>query len=47
MRLHQLTFFGFATLALACEGGQTGDLSGEHPNTGSETGSNCEEHKQP
>jgi len=51
MRLHLFTYFGFAALTLgltsACEGGQTGDLSGEHPDTGTETGANgCDEHKQ-
>jgi len=49
MRLHHFTHFGFVALVLtaACEGGQTGDLSGEHPGTGTETdGGGCEEHKQ-
>jgi hypothetical protein len=51
MRLQLFTYFGFAALTLgltsACEGGQTGDLSGEHPDNGTETGANgCEEHKQ-
>ncbi|MES1183542.1 MAG: hypothetical protein ABUL60_06985 [Myxococcales bacterium] len=51
MRLQHFTYFGFAafTLALvpACEGGQTGDLSGEHGD-GTETGNyqGCEEHKE-
>jgi hypothetical protein len=52
MRIHQLTFFGFAALALGglsgCEGGQTGDLSGQNGNGGQETGSTdgCDVHKQ-
>lgn len=51
MRLQLFTYFGFATLTLgltsACAGGQTGDLSGEHPDNGTETGANgCDEHKQ-
>jgi hypothetical protein len=52
MRIHQLTFFGFAALALGvfsgCEGGQTGDLSGQNGNDGQETGSTngCDVHKQ-
>src|SRR4051812_24602961 len=55
MRLHLFTHFGFTALALGslaalvagCEGGQTGDLSGQHPD-GNETGTfgGCEEHKQ-
>ena len=49
MRLHLFSCFGFAALALvpACEGGQTGDLSGHRPgdNTGLEGGGNCDEHK--
>lgn len=52
MRLQHFTYFGLAafTLALvpACEGGQTGDLSGDHSGDGTETGNyaGCEEHKQ-
>jgi hypothetical protein len=49
MRLHHFTHFGFAALVLtsACAGGQTGDLSGEHPDTGTEgNAAGCEEHKQ-
>jgi hypothetical protein len=51
MRLQLFTYFGFTALTLgltsACEGGQTGDLSGEHPDNGTETGANgCDEHKQ-
>jgi hypothetical protein len=48
MRLHHFTHFGFVALVFtsACEGGQTGDLSGEHPNTGTETYGGCEEHQQ-
>lgn len=48
MRLHHFTHFGFVALVLtsACEGGQTGDLSGEHPGNGTETNGGCEEHKQ-
>src|SRR5882672_8211137 len=49
MRLHLFTCFGFATLALipGCEGGQTGDLSGQNGGPGLETGGgNCDEHKQ-
>jgi hypothetical protein len=49
MRLHHFTHFGFAALVLtsACEGGQTGDLSGEHPENGTEGSfGGCEEHKQ-
>ena len=48
MRLHLFKVFGFAALALtpACEGGQTGDLSGNN-GPGLETGGgNCEEHKR-
>ena len=55
MRLHLFTHFGSAALRLGClaaltvgcEGGQTGDLSGQHPD-GNETGTmgGCEEHKQ-
>ncbi len=55
MRLHLFTHFGSAALALGglallapgCAGGQTGDLSGEHPD-GNETGNagGCDEHKQ-
>jgi hypothetical protein len=45
MRPHLLTYFSFATLALGCAGGQSGDLSGN--NDGGETaGGNCEEHRQ-
>jgi hypothetical protein len=52
MRLHHFSFLGFSAFGLsalalglvsACAGGQTGDLSGEHSETGS-TG--CDEHKQ-
>jgi hypothetical protein len=52
MRLQHFTYFGFAALTLAlvpaCEGGQTGDLSGNHPGDGAETGnsSGCDEHKE-
>jgi hypothetical protein len=48
MRLHHFTHFGFAALVLTlgCEGGQTGDLSGEHGDTGAETSGGCDEHKQ-
>lgn len=51
MRLQLFTYFGFAALTFgltsACAGGQTGDLSGEHPDTGTETGANgCDEHKE-
>jgi hypothetical protein len=49
MRLHHFTHLGFVALVLtsACAGGQTGDLSGEHPDTGTEgNASGCEEHKQ-
>lgn len=50
MRIHQLTFFGFAALALfsGCEGGQTGDLSGHNDDGGQETGSSsgCDVHQQ-
>jgi hypothetical protein len=48
MRLHLFTCFGFAALALvpACEGGQTGDLSGQNGGPGLETGGgNCDEHQ--
>jgi hypothetical protein len=48
MRIHHFTHFGFAALVLtsACAGGQTGDLSGKHTNTGSETSGGCDEHKR-
>ncbi len=51
MRLHHITHIGFAALTLAlgsaCAGGQTGDLSGEHDDNGTETGSTgCDEHKE-
>ncbi len=51
MRLHHFTHIGFAALTLAlgsaCAGGQTGDLSGEHDDNGTETGwGGCEEHKE-
>ncbi len=51
MRIHQLTCCGFVALALGlvagCEGGQTGDLSGDNDGPGSETvGGGCDEHKQ-
>jgi hypothetical protein len=51
MRLQLFTVCGFSVMTLGllsgCEGGQTGDLSGEHPNGGGTLdGSGCEEHKQ-
>jgi len=48
MRLHLLTYFGFAALVLGCAGGQSGDLSGNNDGGGesSNGGGNCEEHKQ-
>ena len=49
MRLHHFTHFGFVALVLtsACEGGQTGDLSGERPDNGQEANSGgCEEHRE-
>lgn len=53
MRLHRLSCFGFAALALglapACSGGQTGDLSGKGDRTdqkvGHEASNGCEEHR--
>lgn len=51
MRTHQLTSFGVVALALGlvtgCEGGQTGDLSGQNPNGGETASGGCDEHKQP
>jgi hypothetical protein len=52
MRTHQLTSFGVVALALGlvvgCEGGQTGDLSGQNDRPNGETASGgCDEHKQP
>jgi hypothetical protein len=53
MRLHLFTFSGFAALLLglmpACEGGQTGDLSGDRKPTGGtglDSNGGCDEHKQ-
>jgi hypothetical protein len=51
MRLHHFSSLGFAAFMLvlvpACAGGQSGDLSGEHDDNGTETGSSgCEEHKE-
>jgi hypothetical protein len=52
MRVHRQTFFGFAALVLGlvsgCEGGQTGDLSGDHDDGGEATGSDggCDVHKE-
>src|SRR5258705_13680873 len=53
MRLHLFTFSGFAALLLglmpACEGGQTGDLSGDRKPTGGtglDGNGGCDEHKQ-
>lgn len=50
MRLHHFSSLGFAAFVLvlvpACAGGQSGDLSGERDDNGTETGSSgCEEHK--
>ncbi len=50
-RISPLTGFGLAALALGlvagCEGGQTGDLSGNNDGSGSEVdGGGCDEHKQ-
>jgi len=49
MRLHLFTCCGFSALLLgltsACAGGQTGDLSGNHPG-GIDTAGGCEEHKR-
>lgn len=51
MRLHHFSSLGFAAFMLvlvpACAGGQSGDLSGERDDNGTETGSSgCEEHKE-
>jgi hypothetical protein len=47
MRFHVLPTFALALLAFGCEGGQTGDLSG-NTKDGNETGgyNGCEEHRQ-
>lgn len=51
MRLHHFSSLGFTALLFAlvpaCAGGQSGDLSGERDDNGTETGSSgCEEHKE-
>lgn len=51
MRLHRLSCFGFTALVLglapACNGGQTGDLSGNNDGDGLEGSANgCVEHKE-
>lgn len=48
-RIGGLTSFGFGLLVLGlggCEGGQTGDLSGQNDGGGTETSSGCDEHRQ-
>lgn len=46
MRLHVLPIFSLVVLAFGCEGGQTGDLSGNTKDGGENASGGCEEHRQ-